>query len=101
MAMIVGTITMATKHNPTKKSRIAALLPIEPSAFSRVDADSVLNGTLLHKLALWAGGHYFVAASRMAEALLRAVVRAVSWVWVRGTSWASMPSFTPGITTAA
>jgi len=44
---------------------------------------------------------YCVADSRMVEALFRAVVRAVSWSWVRGASWASMPSFTPGMTTAA
>jgi hypothetical protein len=48
----------------------------------------------------WRSG-YFAAASRMAAERFRASARGASWDWARGPSAASMPSLTPGMTTAA
>jgi hypothetical protein len=53
------------------------------------------------RLAGFVGDRYFAAASRMAAERLRASAKGASWDWARGASAASMPSLTPGITTAA
>jgi hypothetical protein len=44
--MIVGTITMATKHNPTKKSRMLRPFKTESLTFSTFDAGSAEDSTL-------------------------------------------------------
>ena len=44
---------------------------------------------------------YLAADSRMAAEWFRASVRLASWVWARVESFASIPSVTPGMTTAA
>ena len=47
VAMIVGTITMATKHIPTKKSRMSRPFKNRvPSRSPRFDADSAEDSTL-------------------------------------------------------
>jgi hypothetical protein len=46
-------------------------------------------------------GTYFAADSKMELDRFKASVSAESWAFVRAASFASMPSLTPGMTTAA